>query len=277
MTRDRIGRPPRDDGNSGGPAGDLPPMGSLDCATCREELSADLDGEGDPARRADARAHLEACADCTRWREQAAVVTRLTRTAPAEAGPDLVAAVLPAARARPGGASAPGWPSPSSGRARSCSGCSRFSARPVTAPARRCSAARTWRTWCHETAAWNLALGQRSSRAPGGPATSRAAPGPRRVHRRARGAQRPRPRGRAGRARPGRDARAAARRVRAHRPRRALRPRARTGPRPVRAADTGWRCTELARTGSGPAPARRGDLGPVARDRSGGPARRDAA
>ena len=86
-----------DRGNRRGSAGDLRDMGSIDCAVCREELSAELDGEGDPARRAAVRAHLRACAACTGWREQAAVVTRLTRTAPAQAGPDLVARVLPAA------------------------------------------------------------------------------------------------------------------------------------------------------------------------------------
>jgi predicted anti-sigma-YlaC factor YlaD len=72
-------------------------MGRLGCAVCREELSAELDGEADPARRPAVRAHLAACPACTRWREQAAVVTRLTRTAPAQSGPDLVARVLPAA------------------------------------------------------------------------------------------------------------------------------------------------------------------------------------
>lgn len=84
-------------GNSRAPARDLPTMGSLDCAACREELSAELDGEGDPACRPAVLAHLEDCAACTGWRERAAVVTRLTRTAPAEAAPDLVARVLPAA------------------------------------------------------------------------------------------------------------------------------------------------------------------------------------
>jgi predicted anti-sigma-YlaC factor YlaD len=87
-------------GNPQTPDDDLSVMGPLDCAACREELSAELDGEGDPARRSAVRAHLDACAACGRWREQAAVVTRLTRTAPAEAGPDLVATVLPAAPTR---------------------------------------------------------------------------------------------------------------------------------------------------------------------------------
>ncbi|MCD2192196.1 zf-HC2 domain-containing protein [Actinomycetospora endophytica] len=84
-------------GNSDDPARDLTSMGTLDCAACREELSAELDGEADPARRPAVLTHLGACPACTHWREQAAVVTRLTRTAPAEAGPDLVARVLPAA------------------------------------------------------------------------------------------------------------------------------------------------------------------------------------
>ncbi len=97
MNRDRIRRLPGMVGNPQLIGGDLPVMGPLDCAACREELSAELDGEGDPARRPDVRAHLRTCPDCTAWREQAAVVTRLTRTAPAEAGPDLVARVLPAA------------------------------------------------------------------------------------------------------------------------------------------------------------------------------------
>lgn len=98
MNRDTTGG----GGNSRGAPSDLTVMGSLDCAACREELSAELDGEGDPAARPAVLAHLGACAACAQWREQAAVVTRLTRTAPAEAGPDLVARVLPAApRPRP--------------------------------------------------------------------------------------------------------------------------------------------------------------------------------
>ena len=97
MNRDRTRWRARTAGNRDVPADDLPGMGSTDCADCREELSAELDGEGDPARRPAVRAHLRTCPACTAWREQAAVVTRLTRTAPAQAGPDLVARVLPAA------------------------------------------------------------------------------------------------------------------------------------------------------------------------------------
>jgi predicted anti-sigma-YlaC factor YlaD len=97
VNRDRTRWPAHTDGNRRVPAGDLPVMGSMGCAVCREELSAELDGEGDPARRPAVREHLRSCPACTAWREQAAVVTRLTRTAPAQAGPDLVARVLPAA------------------------------------------------------------------------------------------------------------------------------------------------------------------------------------
>ncbi len=97
MSRDRIRGLPRPVGNPQTVEDDLPGMGPSDCAACREELSAELDGEGDPARRPAVRAHLRTCPACTAWREQAAVVTRLTRTAPAEAGPDLVARVLPSA------------------------------------------------------------------------------------------------------------------------------------------------------------------------------------
>ena len=253
-------------------------MGSLDCAACREELSADLDGEGDPARRPDVRAHLEACAACTEWREQAAVVTRLTRTAPAEAGPDLVAAVLPAAP-RP-----PRWRlgarvalTVGRGRARSCSGCSRSSASTGHGAGTAMLGGADMAHMGHETAAWNLALGAAFV---AGAWWTRHLAGLLPVL----GAfivvlaraQRPRPRGRAGRARPGRDARAAARRVRARR-RSSRAPAPRADRAPPRAPRTPGGAPSSPGRRSAPAPARRGDLGPVARDRSGGPARRDVA
>lgn len=100
MSPERDRRRQSTGGNSRGPARDLLSMGFMDCSACREELSAELDGEGDPACRGAVLAHLEGCTACTRWREQAVVVTRLTRTAPAEAGPDLVSRVLPSAPAR---------------------------------------------------------------------------------------------------------------------------------------------------------------------------------
>jgi len=65
---------------------DFPNMG---CSSCREHLSADLDGEADPALLPAARAHLEECRDCARWFADAAMVNRLIRTAPAEPAPGL--------------------------------------------------------------------------------------------------------------------------------------------------------------------------------------------
>ncbi|MCK2243311.1 MULTISPECIES: zf-HC2 domain-containing protein [unclassified Crossiella] len=65
----------------------------MDCSNYQELLSARLDGEEPPdAARLDA--HLDACADCSAWYDRAARITRLARTGVAEAGPDLVAAVL---------------------------------------------------------------------------------------------------------------------------------------------------------------------------------------
>jgi predicted anti-sigma-YlaC factor YlaD len=75
-------------------ASDLCNMG---CSSCREHLSADLDGEADPVDLPAARAHLAGCAECTRWFADAALVNRLIRTAPAEAAPGLTEAGLAAA------------------------------------------------------------------------------------------------------------------------------------------------------------------------------------
>ncbi|GAA4828064.1 zf-HC2 domain-containing protein [Actinomycetospora corticicola] len=72
----------------------------MTCEDCREEISADLDGESDADGRAAIEAHLAVCPACRAWREGAAVVTRSVRTAPADPGPDLVALVLPAAPPR---------------------------------------------------------------------------------------------------------------------------------------------------------------------------------
>jgi predicted anti-sigma-YlaC factor YlaD len=63
------------------------------CADCREELSARLDGEDDPRARAGVDAHLDACPACRAWFDDAARITRLARTGPAQPTPDLVDAV----------------------------------------------------------------------------------------------------------------------------------------------------------------------------------------
>lgn len=71
------------------------------CDRCRETVSARLDGEvpgtGD-AQASAVDAHLAGCADCRAWADRAAAVTRLARTGPAEAGPDLIGAVVAASR-----------------------------------------------------------------------------------------------------------------------------------------------------------------------------------
>jgi predicted anti-sigma-YlaC factor YlaD len=68
-------------------------------------LSAQLDGEDDPADRVRTEEHLSGCAGCRAWLDRAATVNRLTRTSPAVPVPDLseviLAALPPAERPRP--------------------------------------------------------------------------------------------------------------------------------------------------------------------------------
>jgi predicted anti-sigma-YlaC factor YlaD len=75
----------------------------MDCAFYRESISARLDGEEQGLEAQALDAHLAACCACRKWAEQAAVVTRWARVAPAEAVPDLSASIL-------GRASPPGRP-----------------------------------------------------------------------------------------------------------------------------------------------------------------------
>jgi len=79
----------------------------MQCPVYREALSARLDGEppGVPERALDE--HLATCPDCAAWADDAALVTRRTRLAPAPAVPDLTAQVLQALpRELPGTAAA---------------------------------------------------------------------------------------------------------------------------------------------------------------------------
>jgi predicted anti-sigma-YlaC factor YlaD len=66
------------------------------CERWREMLSAQLDGEDDPADRPRVDAHLAGCADCRQWLDRAATVNRLTRTGVAAPVPDLTASILAA-------------------------------------------------------------------------------------------------------------------------------------------------------------------------------------
>lgn len=65
------------------------------CQECRESISARLDGEYSPDEVA-ADEHLAGCPGCRRFADDAARVTRLARTRPAEAVPDLTSAALAA-------------------------------------------------------------------------------------------------------------------------------------------------------------------------------------
>jgi predicted anti-sigma-YlaC factor YlaD len=55
--------------------------GVVECEHCREALSAQLDGEDEPAERVAVDAHLAGCAACRQWLDAAAAITRLARTA----------------------------------------------------------------------------------------------------------------------------------------------------------------------------------------------------
>jgi len=68
----------------------------MDCQTCREILSAALDGEASAAERRAAAAHCRACADCAAFAE--AVADLPERVAFEEAAPDVAPRVLTAAR-----------------------------------------------------------------------------------------------------------------------------------------------------------------------------------
>ncbi len=66
----------------------------MDCDEFREALSARLDDESWPEHGEPAEQHLETCADCAGWYEDAALITRRTRTTAAVAWPDVSDAVL---------------------------------------------------------------------------------------------------------------------------------------------------------------------------------------
>ncbi|MFD1148651.1 zf-HC2 domain-containing protein [Saccharothrix hoggarensis] len=72
----------------------------MDCQSCREALSARLDGEAEPVPAAETDAHLAQCLACTRWQASAQALTRAIRVRPVGPDPDLVDAVLAAAPPR---------------------------------------------------------------------------------------------------------------------------------------------------------------------------------
>jgi predicted anti-sigma-YlaC factor YlaD len=66
----------------------------VECLTCRESLSARIDGEPEPVSAGEVDAHLLGCARCRTWRQRAGELTRALRVRPAGAVPDLAGAVL---------------------------------------------------------------------------------------------------------------------------------------------------------------------------------------
>ncbi|CAL9418624.1 putative protein [Actinosynnema sp. ALI-1.44] len=72
----------------------------MDCETCREALSARLDGEEEPVPAAAVDAHLSGCPACRAWSDHAATLTRALRLRPVVAVPDLTDAVLAQAPTR---------------------------------------------------------------------------------------------------------------------------------------------------------------------------------
>ena len=69
----------------------------VDCKTCREALSARLDGEPEPVPAAWTDQHFRDCGACQSWHAQATIVTRALRVRSATPTPDLAEAVLAAA------------------------------------------------------------------------------------------------------------------------------------------------------------------------------------
>lgn len=69
-------------------------MTSVDCRTCREALSARIDGEAEPEPAEETDAHLAACAACRAWQARAAAMARTLRVREASPVPDLGDAIL---------------------------------------------------------------------------------------------------------------------------------------------------------------------------------------
>jgi predicted anti-sigma-YlaC factor YlaD len=133
----------------------------VNCASCRDALSARLDGEEEPGEGPALDAHLASCPSCRRWYDEAAEVGRLLRFAlpvpPARGVPDTVLTVAPH----------PWWARLSRvlygllgvlGAGQFLLGVTQIAALARgthTHPGQVASAGHLW----HESAAWNLAVG----------------------------------------------------------------------------------------------------------------------
>jgi predicted anti-sigma-YlaC factor YlaD len=82
----------------------------MDCDQVREAISASLDGEDAGLEQATVDGHVAGCAGCQTFADRAAALNRSVRVRPAEAVPDLTAAILDSAPARQQvGEPVPGW------------------------------------------------------------------------------------------------------------------------------------------------------------------------
>lgn len=66
----------------------------VDCQTCREAISARIDGEPEPVPAEETDRHLRECADCLAWQARAVEVTRALRVREATRTPDLTERIL---------------------------------------------------------------------------------------------------------------------------------------------------------------------------------------
>jgi predicted anti-sigma-YlaC factor YlaD len=69
----------------------------MDCPSCRDALSARLDGEATPVESVAAEHHLATCLACRTFADALTRVHRSVRVAPVDPVPDLTAAILAAA------------------------------------------------------------------------------------------------------------------------------------------------------------------------------------
>lgn len=72
-------------------------MSHVDCLTCREALSARMDGEDEPVPADHTDQHLATCAECRSWQARTAQLSRTLRVREATPVPDLSSAILDAA------------------------------------------------------------------------------------------------------------------------------------------------------------------------------------
>ncbi|GAB3470050.1 zf-HC2 domain-containing protein [Actinophytocola sediminis] len=66
----------------------------MECANCREALSARIDGEDEPVPATSTDEHLRDCADCQQWYDRAIDLSRSLRVRAAAPVPDLSQAIL---------------------------------------------------------------------------------------------------------------------------------------------------------------------------------------